>query len=189
MASIYCLLRTESQEKAERARSPFLSRSSTNVILPRRGNGEETNASNNKSIVEVCSISVEKNQMPDVSCAITHYRFVGKFMIIAHYICDVIHASELFCLTNFMMFFELRLLVEQLERVDLSMSGTSIKLAFWINVYNSLVMHVSTRNSTLVFVFLNLRQLLPYLCSNHTTPTNNTSMKGPLGLLLSRNVI
>uniref|UniRef100_A0ACD5TMJ9 Uncharacterized protein n=1 Tax=Avena sativa TaxID=4498 RepID=A0ACD5TMJ9_AVESA len=107
MASIYCLLRTESQEKAERARSPFLSRSSTSVILPRRGNGEETNASNNKSIVEVCSISVEKNQMPDVSCAITHYR----------------------------------LLVEQLERVDLSMSGASIKLAFWINVYNSLVMH------------------------------------------------
>lgn len=107
MASIYCLLRTESQEKAERARSPFLSRSSTSVVLPRRGNGEETNVSNNKSIVEVCSISVEKNQMPDVSCAITHYR----------------------------------LLVEQLERVDLSMSGTSIKLAFWINVYNSLVMH------------------------------------------------
>ncbi|KAM0880972.1 hypothetical protein ACQ4PT_033224 [Festuca glaucescens] len=107
MASIYCLLRAESQEKAERARSPFLSRSSTSVILPRRGNGEETIASNNKSIVEVCSISVEKNQMPDVSVAITHYR----------------------------------LLVEQLERVDLSMSGTSIKLAFWINVYNSLVMH------------------------------------------------
>ncbi|KAM0847726.1 hypothetical protein ACQ4PT_054830 [Festuca glaucescens] len=107
MASIYCLLRAESPEKAERARSPFLSRSSTSVILPRRGNGEETNASNNKNIVEVCSISVEKNQMPDVSVAITNYR----------------------------------LLVEQLERVDLSMSGTSIKLAFWINVYNSLVMH------------------------------------------------
>ncbi|KAM0883133.1 hypothetical protein ACQ4PT_031824 [Festuca glaucescens] len=107
MASIYCLLRAESQEMAERARSPFLSRSSTSVILPRRGNGEETIASNNKSIVEVCSISVKKNQMPDASVAITHYR----------------------------------LLVEQLERVDLSISGTSIKLAFWINVYNSLVMH------------------------------------------------
>uniref|UniRef100_A0A452YW84 DUF547 domain-containing protein n=4 Tax=Aegilops tauschii subsp. strangulata TaxID=200361 RepID=A0A452YW84_AEGTS len=107
MASIYCLLRTESPEKPEKVRSPFLSRSSTSVILPRRGNSEETNPSSNKSIVEVCSISVEKNQTPDVSCAITHYR----------------------------------LLVEQLERVDLSMSETSIKLAFWINVYNSLVMH------------------------------------------------
>jgi hypothetical protein len=95
MASIYCLLRTDSQEKAERARSPFLSRSSTSVILPRRGNGEETNASSNKSIVEVCLISVEKNQMPDVSCAITHYRFSRKMMIIARYICDVIHASIL----------------------------------------------------------------------------------------------
>ncbi|KAM3409826.1 hypothetical protein ACQJBY_002226 [Aegilops geniculata] len=107
MASIYCLLRTESPEKPEKVRSPFLSRSSTSVILPRRGNSEETNPSSKKSIVEVCSISVEKNQTPDVSCAITHYR----------------------------------LLVEQLERVDLSMSETSIKLAFWVNVYNSLVMH------------------------------------------------
>ena len=34
------------------------------------------------------------------------------------------------------------MLVEQLERVDLSMSENSIKLAFWINVYNSLIMHV-----------------------------------------------
>jgi hypothetical protein len=34
------------------------------------------------------------------------------------------------------------LLVEQLERVDLSMSEDNIKLAFWINVYNSLIMHV-----------------------------------------------
>ncbi|RLN38705.1 uncharacterized protein C2845_PM01G21320 [Panicum miliaceum] len=107
MASIYYLLRTEAPEKPEKARSPFLSRSSTNVILPRRVNGEENSSSNNKCTVEIASISVDKNQMPDVSYAITHYR----------------------------------LLVEQLERVDLSMSETSIKLAFWINVYNSLIMH------------------------------------------------
>lgn len=36
----------------------------------------------------------------------------------------------------------IRLLVEQLERVDLSVSENSVKLAFWINVYNSLIMHV-----------------------------------------------
>ncbi|RCV43819.1 hypothetical protein SETIT_9G324300v2 [Setaria italica] len=107
MASIYYLLRTEAPEKPEKARSPFLSRSSTNVILPRRVNGEENSSSNNKCTVEIASISVDKNQMPDVSYAITHYR----------------------------------LLVEQLERVDLSMSDYSIKLAFWINVYNSLIMH------------------------------------------------
>ncbi|PUZ40129.1 hypothetical protein GQ55_9G400900 [Panicum hallii var. hallii] len=107
MASIYYLLRTEAPEKPEKARSPFLSRSSTNVILPRRVNGEENSSSNNKCTVEIASISVDKNQMPDVSYAITHYR----------------------------------LLVEQLERVDLSMSENSIKLAFWINVYNSLIMH------------------------------------------------
>jgi len=107
MASIYYLLRAEAPEKPEKARSPFLSRSSTNVILPRRVNGEENSSSNNSCTVEIASISVDKNQMPDVSYAITHYR----------------------------------LLVEQLERVDLSMSENSIKLAFWINVYNSLIMH------------------------------------------------
>ncbi|KAK3153282.1 hypothetical protein QOZ80_2BG0170200 [Eleusine coracana subsp. coracana] len=107
MASIYYLLRTEAPEKSEKARSPFLSRSSTNVILPRRVNGKENGLLNNKCVVEVYSISADKNQMPDVSYAITHYR----------------------------------LLVEQLERVDLSMSEDNIKLAFWINVYNSLIMH------------------------------------------------
>lgn len=76
MASIYYLLRTEAPEKPEKARSPFLSRSSTNVILPRRVNGEENSTSNNKYTVEIASISVDKNQMPDVSYAITHYRLV-----------------------------------------------------------------------------------------------------------------
>ncbi|KAL6906391.1 hypothetical protein ACP4OV_003992 [Aristida adscensionis] len=101
MASIYYLLRTEAQQKPEKAHSPFLSRSSTNVILPRRVNGEENSLQNSKCIVEISSIAVDKNQMPDVSYAITHYR----------------------------------LLVEQLERVDLTMSESSIKLAFWINAY------------------------------------------------------
>lgn len=80
MASIYYLLRTEAPAgKPEKARSPFLSRSSTNVILPRRVNGEENSTPNNKcTAVEIASISVDKNQMPDVSYAITHYRLVPK---------------------------------------------------------------------------------------------------------------
>lgn len=36
-----------------------------------------------------------------------------------------------------------RLLVEQLERVDVSVLESSVKLAFWINIYNSLIMHVN----------------------------------------------
>lgn len=36
-----------------------------------------------------------------------------------------------------------RFLVEQLERVDVSVLETRAKLAFWINVYNALIMHVS----------------------------------------------
>nr|GMD81025.1 DUF547 domain-containing protein/Lzipper-MIP1 domain-containing protein [Ipomoea batatas] len=36
-----------------------------------------------------------------------------------------------------------RLLVEQLERVNISQMETNAQIAFWINVYNSLVMHVN----------------------------------------------
>jgi hypothetical protein len=50
--------------------------------------------------------------------------------------------------------------VEQLERVDLSMSEDNMKLAFWINVYNSLIMHVMPDIAvTLLCVFLMI--LLP----------------------------
>ncbi|OIT34639.1 PREDICTED: uncharacterized protein LOC109244413 isoform X1 [Nicotiana attenuata] len=34
-----------------------------------------------------------------------------------------------------------RVLVEQLERTNISQMGTNAKMAFWINLYNSLVMH------------------------------------------------
>ncbi|RLN19245.1 uncharacterized protein C2845_PM02G20200 [Panicum miliaceum] len=146
MASIYYLLRTEAPEKPEKARSPFLSRSSTNVILPRRVNGEENSSSNNKCTVEIASISVDKNQMPDVSYVITHYR----------------------------------LLVEQLERVDLSMSENSIKLAFWINVYNSLIMHAylayGVPNSSLKRMALFHKLALPqaaYNIGGHAVTANS----------------
>ena len=81
MASIYYLLRTEAPEKPEKARSPFLSRSSTNVILPQRMNGDENSSSNNKCTVEIASISVDKNHMTDVSYAITHYRLVQNKIV------------------------------------------------------------------------------------------------------------
>lgn len=47
-----------------------------------------------------------------------------------------------FASNSFLSLLGFRLLVEQLERVDLSVSENSVKLAFWINVYNSLIMHV-----------------------------------------------
>lgn len=47
-----------------------------------------------------------------------------------------------FASNRFLSLLGFRLLVEQLERVDLSVSENSVKLAFWINVYNSLIMHV-----------------------------------------------
>ncbi|OAY73204.1 uncharacterized protein LOC109713807 isoform X2 [Ananas comosus] len=106
MASIYCWMRSDSSEKTEKARSPFLSRSSTSVVNSRRGNGDE-HVWSNKCTVEISSISADKNHLSNASQAISSYR----------------------------------LLVEQLERVDLSVLETEAKLAFWINIYNALIMH------------------------------------------------
>ncbi|XP_072962046.1 uncharacterized protein [Typha angustifolia] len=107
MASIYCWVRSDSANKPEKVRSPFLSRSSTSVVLPRRGNGDE-HVWSSSCTGEISLISVDKKQLSNASYALSSYR----------------------------------LLVEQLERVDLSISESSAKLAFWVNIYNSLIMHV-----------------------------------------------
>ncbi|KAH7659408.1 Serine-tRNA synthetase type1 N-terminal protein [Dioscorea alata] len=106
MAAIYCWLQTDASTDAENGRSPFLSRSSTNVILPRRGAGDEKVLSC-RPMVEISSISIDKKKFSSASYAINSYR----------------------------------LLVENLERVDASMLESGAKLAFWLNVYNSLIMH------------------------------------------------
>ncbi|XP_010933651.1 uncharacterized protein [Elaeis guineensis] len=108
MAAIYFWVRSDSFEKPEKGRSPFLSRSSTSVILPRRGTADEQQWSS-RSTVEISSISLDKIQFSSASYAINNYR----------------------------------LLVEQLERVDVSVLESSAKLAFWINIYNSLIMHAA----------------------------------------------
>ncbi|TXG51160.1 hypothetical protein EZV62_023684 [Acer yangbiense] len=106
MAAVYCWLRGSASADPEKNRSPLLSRSSTNVILPRRGIGEDCNWSC-KSAVEVSWISTDKNQFSHASFAINNYR----------------------------------VLVEQLERVTVSQMEINTRTAFWINVYNALVMH------------------------------------------------
>ncbi|KAF6141626.1 hypothetical protein GIB67_001178 [Kingdonia uniflora] len=105
-ASIYCWLQNAVSTKPEKNRSPLLSRSSTNVILPRRGVGENREWSC-RSTVEISWISTDKNQFSRASYAINNYR----------------------------------VLVEQLERVDASQMESNAQMAFWINVYNALVMH------------------------------------------------
>lgn len=106
MAAVYCWLRNSASSNLEQNRSPLLSRSSTNVVLPRRGISEESDRSC-KSVIEISSISTDKNHFSRASYAINNYRF----------------------------------LVEQLERVSVSQMETNAKIAFWINTYNSLVMH------------------------------------------------
>ncbi|KAL2669089.1 hypothetical protein AAZV13_01G167800 [Glycine max] len=50
-----------------------------------------------------------------------------------------------------------RVLVEQLERVNISQMESDGQIAFWINVHNALVMHVIftiTRDATMIFILL-----------------------------------
>ncbi|XP_020248862.1 uncharacterized protein LOC109826268 [Asparagus officinalis] len=101
MAAIYCFIGSKGSANSEASNFPFLSRSSTSIVPPRQGHGEP------RELVEVTSISMDKNHFSSASCAISNYR----------------------------------LLVEQLERVDASALENNVKLAFWINVYNCLIMH------------------------------------------------
>lgn len=43
-------------------------------------------------------------------------------------------------------FIGFRVLVEQLEKVNVSKMGIDAQTAFWINVYNALLMHVRLAN-------------------------------------------
>ncbi|KAL5728331.1 hypothetical protein ACHQM5_001428 [Ranunculus cassubicifolius] len=106
MAAIYCWLQTGVSIKPEKHRSPLLSRSSTNVILPRRGSADSREWSC-KSTLEISWLSTDKDQFSHASYAINSYR----------------------------------VLVEQLERVNASQMDSDAQVAFWINVYNSLIMH------------------------------------------------
>ncbi|KAI7988347.1 hypothetical protein LOK49_LG13G01483 [Camellia lanceoleosa] len=108
MAAVYCWLRSSASESIEQKqnRSPLLSRSSTNVVLPRRGISDDRDWSC-KSMVEISSISTDQDNFTCASYAIDNYR----------------------------------VLVEQLERVNVAQMETNAKIAFWINTYNSLVMH------------------------------------------------
>ncbi|KAL5582924.1 hypothetical protein UlMin_015366 [Ulmus minor] len=106
MAFVYCWLRSAASVNSEKKRSPFLSRSSTNVIQPRRGIGKDPDWSE-KSMVEILWISTKKSQFSQASCAINNYR----------------------------------VLVEQLEMMNLSQMEPNAQTAFWINVHNAIVMH------------------------------------------------
>lgn len=106
MASVYCWLHSSVSTTPEQNRSPLLSRSSTNVIIPRHGIGEDREWSC-KSMVEISWISTDKNKFSRASYAINNYR----------------------------------VLVEQLEKVNLSRMEMNAQTAFWINIYNSLIMH------------------------------------------------
>ncbi|XVE65104.1 hypothetical protein DITRI_Ditri07aG0154800 [Diplodiscus trichospermus] len=106
MAAVYCWLRSTTFMKSEKNQSPLLSRSSTNVVLPRRGVREDQDFSC-PSNVEISWISTDKSKFSRASYAISNYRA----------------------------------LVEQLEKVTVNQMEPNAQIAFWINVYNALVMH------------------------------------------------
>ncbi|KAK8341841.1 hypothetical protein V6Z12_A08G192500 [Gossypium hirsutum] len=121
MAAVYCWLRSATSLNSEKNRSPLLSRSSTNVVLPRRGIGEDQDLSCTSNI-EISWISTDKSQFSRASIAISNYRLVY-------------YRSTVTCITI--------ALVEQLEKVTVSQMGYSAQIAFWINVYNALIMHAA----------------------------------------------
>lgn len=75
MAVVYCWLCGAASTNPGKHRSPLLSRSSTNVLLPRHVSGEESDWSC-KSTVEITWISTDKSQFSRASYAINNYRFV-----------------------------------------------------------------------------------------------------------------
>lgn len=75
MAEVYCWLQSAESVNNEKNKSPLLSRSSTNVIQPRRVIGEDQNWSG-KSMVEILCISTDKSQFSHDSYSINNYRLV-----------------------------------------------------------------------------------------------------------------
>lgn len=73
MAAVYCWLRSTASANPEQKRSPLLSRSSTNIVLPRRGTGEDRDWPA-KCTVEISNISTDKNNFSHASYAINNYR-------------------------------------------------------------------------------------------------------------------
>lgn len=80
MAAVYCWLRNSASSNIDQNRSPLLSRSSTNVVLPRRGVSEERDKSC-KSVIEISSISTNKNHFSRASYAINNYRWVSNSLL------------------------------------------------------------------------------------------------------------
>lgn len=138
MVAIYCCIGSKASAKTEKPRSPFLSRSSTSVILQGRGDGEPHEWLG-QSALEVTSISMEKNHFSSASCAMSNYRLDCKHSCV--FMSSFYSTQKWNFLT--ILSFHFRLLVEQLERVDANALENHVKLAFWINVYNCLIMHVN----------------------------------------------
>ncbi|KAF9617102.1 hypothetical protein IFM89_033268 [Coptis chinensis] len=74
MAAVYCWVQTAESTKLEKKCSPLLSRSSTNVILPRRGSKKDKEWSC-RSTLDISWISTDKSQFSHASYAINSYRY------------------------------------------------------------------------------------------------------------------
>ena len=75
MAAIYCWLRGAASVNSEKNRSPLMSRSSTKVLQPQCGVGEDQHCSC-KSMIEISWISTDKSQFSRASYFINNYRLL-----------------------------------------------------------------------------------------------------------------
>lgn len=99
-------------------------------------------------MIKISEIASDKSNYSSASYAIKNYKYAS---------CWIISNKHLFTFSSMLMFefIMFRLLLEQLERVKIGQLEDNAKLAFWINIYNSLVMHVNNLHfGKFIFHFL-----------------------------------
>ncbi|CAN8267149.1 unnamed protein product [Cochlearia groenlandica] len=139
MASVYfwlCNNAMSTDPEKRKGLSPILSTSATsNVIIPKNIMSHEDRAWSCRSMVEVSWISSDKRRFSQASYAINNYRLVQKLHFSPKKNLSIDFDYKKTWFLNY------RILVEQLEKVTFNQMDGNAKLAFWINIYNALLMH------------------------------------------------
>lgn len=81
MVSIYCWMRSDTSVKAQKVHTPFLSRSSTKAVPSRSGHAGDGQELSGRSMVEVSSISMDKNHLSSAAYAVSNYRLLGAHRV------------------------------------------------------------------------------------------------------------
>lgn len=81
MVSIYFWMHHDTSVKPEKVHTPFLSRSSTKTVLSRRGGAGDGQELPCRSMVEISSISMDKNHLSSAAYTVSNYRLVREHVV------------------------------------------------------------------------------------------------------------